>query len=384
MATDLHPPGENATVARQLPPFWITRVRIENYKSIKFCDVTLEPFTIFVGRNGAGKSNFFDALSFLADFVAFDLPTAIGKHGGAGAILHHGVEASRLSITCDYDVVASGGRRISLRHGVEIDGLRTVRRKSVRAVRGRATISGETLSRIKNGVATLIFDRERPTQDPSSQSGATNLATTDANHPPGVSMLRNAPGIHRNIAQYVRAMISQNRTYRFNPHAMRSIHRHTPGEALAMDGGNLAGVVYDLCGDPSTPPDPNFTRVEQYLNSAIPQLSGVGAHLVGSERVMLQFNIDGCQTEVLFDADQVSDGTLRTLASMTATLAPETSHYVPYVAIEEPETSVHPLAAHVLVAAFDEASALRQILITTHSPDILDAREVTPDRVRIV
>jgi predicted ATPase len=54
------------------PPF-LRRVQIRGYKSIAFCDVTLEPLTIFVGRNASGKSNFLDALSFLRDCVQFDV-----------------------------------------------------------------------------------------------------------------------------------------------------------------------------------------------------------------------------------------------------------------------------------------------------------------------
>ena len=41
---------------------FITRVILKNYKSIAACDVQLQPLTFLVGRNGAGKSNFLDAL----------------------------------------------------------------------------------------------------------------------------------------------------------------------------------------------------------------------------------------------------------------------------------------------------------------------------------
>ena len=47
----------------------ITRVRLENYKSIKFCDVTLEPITVLVGQNGSGKSKFWGALAFVSDVL---------------------------------------------------------------------------------------------------------------------------------------------------------------------------------------------------------------------------------------------------------------------------------------------------------------------------
>jgi hypothetical protein len=64
------------------PPF-LRRVRIRGYKSIAFCDVTLEPLTVLVGRNGSGKSNFLDALSFLRDALDSGLNLALQQHGGA-------------------------------------------------------------------------------------------------------------------------------------------------------------------------------------------------------------------------------------------------------------------------------------------------------------
>ena len=45
----------------------LRRVKIRDYKSIAYCDVELGPLTVLVGRNGAGKSNFLDALGFVAD-----------------------------------------------------------------------------------------------------------------------------------------------------------------------------------------------------------------------------------------------------------------------------------------------------------------------------
>src|SRR3989442_14556859 len=74
------------TDERTKPPF-LRRVRIRGYKSITFCDVTLEPLTILVGRNASGKSNFLDALAFLRDIVSLGLNEAVKRHGGADAIL---------------------------------------------------------------------------------------------------------------------------------------------------------------------------------------------------------------------------------------------------------------------------------------------------------
>ena len=61
---------------------FITRVSLRNYKSIAACDVQLQPLTFLVGRNGAGKSNFLDALRFVADALNSSLDHAIRARGG--------------------------------------------------------------------------------------------------------------------------------------------------------------------------------------------------------------------------------------------------------------------------------------------------------------
>src|ERR1700712_3712224 len=71
---------ELAPEERAKAPF-LRRVRIRNYKSIAFCDVTLEPLTVLVGRNGSGKSNFLDALAFLRDAVTLGVPEAVERRG---------------------------------------------------------------------------------------------------------------------------------------------------------------------------------------------------------------------------------------------------------------------------------------------------------------
>ena len=67
---------------------FITRVVLKNYKSIAICDVRLGPLTFLVGRNGAGKSNFLDALRFVADALNVSLDHAIRNRGGINDVRH--------------------------------------------------------------------------------------------------------------------------------------------------------------------------------------------------------------------------------------------------------------------------------------------------------
>src|SRR5690349_5325061 len=77
--------ADDETYENAKPPF-LRRVRIRGYKSIAFCDVTLEPLTILVGRNASGKSNFLDALAFLRDLMEMRATEAVGGRKGWRAI----------------------------------------------------------------------------------------------------------------------------------------------------------------------------------------------------------------------------------------------------------------------------------------------------------
>ena len=42
----------------------ITRIEVENFKSIEKYDFGISDFNVFVGQNNHGKTNFFEALSW--------------------------------------------------------------------------------------------------------------------------------------------------------------------------------------------------------------------------------------------------------------------------------------------------------------------------------
>lgn len=91
----------------------------------------------------------------------------------------------------------------------------------------------------------------------------------------------------------------------------------------------------------------------------------------------------GTRTPWKFCAVGLSSGTLPALGTLVAVnqLA-EGSSPVRLVGIEEPETALHPAASGALVAALREAATHTQVLVTTHSPDLLD--QIDPERDRLL
>ena len=63
-------------------PRLVTRVALRNYKSIAACAVHPAPLSFLVGPNGCGKSNFLDALRFVAEALRFSLDHALRDRGG--------------------------------------------------------------------------------------------------------------------------------------------------------------------------------------------------------------------------------------------------------------------------------------------------------------
>ena len=66
----------------------IDRLIIENFRSIRHCDVRLGPLTFLVGRNGSGKSSFIDAIQFIRTALKKGVADALSERNGLTTVLH--------------------------------------------------------------------------------------------------------------------------------------------------------------------------------------------------------------------------------------------------------------------------------------------------------
>jgi AAA15 family ATPase/GTPase len=82
----------------------------------------------------------------------------------------------------------------------------------------------------------------------------------------------------------------------------------------------------------------------------------------------------------------MSDGTLRVLGILVALFQEGhgTQKRVPLVGIEEPEIALHPAAAGVLLDGLQDASETTQVIVTSHSPDLLDDKNLDVDSILAV
>jgi predicted ATPase len=79
-----------------------------------------------------------------------------------------------------------------------------------------------------------------------------------------------------------------------------------------------------------------------------------------------------------FLAQNMSDGTLRALGVLVALFQVNPDYSPSLIGIEEPETALHPAASAALREALMRASKSSQIIVTSHSPDLLDDPNLDP------
>ncbi len=171
--------------------------------------------------------------------------------------------------------------------------------------------------------------------------------------------------------------------YNLNPDRIRDLQNPDAGEILRRDGGNLASVLGRLERD-----NPALkTRIEEYLSKVVPGIRGARAVSVGpKETIVFRQEIAGSSQPWQFYASSMSDGTLRALGILVALLQPGNGQAdrVPLIAIEEPEIALHPAAAGVLRASLRDACRRAQVLVTSHSPDLLDDPEISDEEILAV
>jgi len=333
----------------------IRQVHIRNYKSVGAATVELGPLTILVGANGAGKSNFIDALSFVRDCLADSIELAFKNRGGiASARRRSGGHPTHIGIRLVIDLA----RHQRADYSFEIAAQRGERFSVARERCWVQDFLGESHGfEVREGQ----FTREIP--GIRSQVAPDRLALFAAS----------ATEEFRPLFDFLTGM----RFYSILPVRLRELQEPDSGDFLSGDGGNAAAVLKRLQDE-----DPDrYQRICRLLATAVEGIESVGHDAVGQFET-LEFRQDvGLRYPWTFGAYNVSDGTLRMLGLLLAVfqLGPAS-----VLSIEEPEATVHPAVTEQIVEVLRDASRQRQILITTHSPDLLDYPEIGDESIRVV
>jgi predicted ATPase len=149
-------------------------------------------------------------------------------------------------------------------------------------------------------------------------------------------------------------------------------------EPLRLDaqGRNLVSVLHAIANDTKYAEADDALRA--ILASAFDDFSKLDVRTLAAGRVGLYWRT---QNRWQFPASQMSDGMLRFLGLATLLLLPDPPSLI---AIDEPEVGLHPELIPLLAGLLKKASAHTQLIVATHSPQLLNAEAIELDDIVVV
>jgi predicted ATPase len=327
----------------------ITKVTVHNYRSLGDVSVELDDLTVLVGPNGSGKSNFLDVLRFVKDALQRGLDAALIAHdrGGIGSIRRYSSKGRPydISIRIELQIGEQEGYFAFTLSGDESNVYRIEREEGYSGSEGYEIAEGHlTRSTVSHRVAV----QER------------NLT---------LPLLSNLPEF---TSLY--DLLTRLGFYSVFPNNLRLPQR--PGNPYPLDehGDNLSAVLRQITKE-NAAWQGDLNRSLARIIPSLQDTNTITIQQVGSYLVVRLNHADGSS----FDLALESDGTLRVLGLLTALYQ---SPALPLIGIEEPELYIHPHALAVLNDVLLEASHRSQIILTTHSPDMIS--RFPADSLRIV
>ena len=312
----------------------LSRVIIDGYKSIQHTDVELRPINILIGSNGVGKTNFISFFK-LINIIYEQRLHNYTMQNSAERLFHYGLkQTSELK-----GYLAFGDNAYEVR-----------------------------LQARDNG--SLFIAEERSYY----QSGSFNVSNIDESQIKNSSTYRD---------RWLRDYLQSYKIFHFHDTSkgapLRSSANINDNRYLKTDGSNLPAFLFMLQEKyPKT-----LRRIELTIRSVMPYFGNfsLAPSLLDESQINLQWS-DIENNEKYFDANDLSDGSIRFIALATLLLQPTLPKVI---IIDEPELGLHPTAI-VKLAGMIKSVASRgcQIIVSTQSVNLInnfDAEDIiTVDR----
>jgi predicted ATPase len=171
-------------------------------------------------------------------------------------------------------------------------------------------------------------------------------------------------------------LLSQITIYSIFPDTLRMPQRFDSARPMKRHGENWVSILRELAKEDTK------TELVKGLNKLTGDIEDVRVQPAAGYLVAeFKQSTKAEKGKRWFPADQQSDGTLRVAGLLTALLQ---TPYLPVIGIEEPELTVHPGALPMIYDYLKQASAVSQVILTTHSPIMLDVLNVEEDAVFVV
>jgi predicted ATPase len=361
-----------------------SRIYVENFKSFNQQEILLDDFTLILGANAAGKSNTISIFRFINNIVNYGIEDALSLMGGIEHAVNAGVGRQQpLVLEFSLDVqdehllcqISKQDERSLLFRSVSYrcallpysrsDGYRILDDRILLTYRcltcGESSDQGSDLTiefYRKNGRVSYRYEAPEGFRDEAVrnhfalgfQSGILN---------------RNRQELILNKLDYLTPFANLRRhfikTYNFDPLLLKQPCSSISMHELADDGSNIAYVLEHLLRDSQ-----KKRMLTNLLAQCLPFVEDISIRQNLDHS--LTFRIQEIYQHRIFRSNFLSDGTVNILALIVALYFQRCSGIV---IIEEPERNLHPKLISSIAEMAKEASAKKQVVITTHSQEFV-------------
>lgn len=329
---------------------FLDKVHIKNFLSLRNVTLPLKPLTVLVGPNASGKSNFLRALSLLTDMICAEklprndiIQSSIWAGGASHITFQIHTKVEEISTVFELEIVTET-EDVSINEELLVKGVKVISNRC-----GQGEVWDE------NGKNKTTYSA-MPTKIALGSAG-------DYGKKPVTSTLTES--------------FKQWKFYDFQTELMHG-YSQTPPFGFHPDDNTNPLFKFDrypqLLNDGS-----NLSLILSYWRSSVPKLfRKVNESLFASTKLKIDYdNINGLPQLCVLEGykspipfRRVSDGTLRLIAYYVLLNQQELA---PLIAIEEPEQSLHPGALTDIAGVLEQLAERTQVIITTHSSQLLDA-----------
>jgi predicted ATPase len=327
----------------------IERIRIQNFRSLVNVTLDLGPLTVLIGRSGTGKSNFVQAIRFLRDSL-----NARSMHASTLGGPHRVLHVDHLREPLEYNLRFSiGGIGDAFEYSLRVN-----------------PSSGQVLEEyLKLG--------EKPLFHQAAGKWVTPPEVLPTPQPQAI-MLGAIPGLQESTFAYVR-LRSNVGCYDFPGEVLTGPGNqgHPADHGLADRGDNYLLVAERILADLSKAQ--SWKRIAKSIRAVNRAASSLTLNAPNPDRLDIGYQFNG--RLLTFDVRQESEGLRRYLAHMLAMYQNPSKQTLLF---EHPESGLHPGALESLAHEFKACprDGRGQVILTTHSPQLLDY--FPPESLRVV
>lgn len=381
----------------------IKRIRVSNFKSFDTLDLELGNLNVLIGANASGKSNFLQIFKFLRDITQHGLKNAISLQGGVEYFRNSIIDpATPFSLEIVYQIQSREKEwttpsvtnsqvnkspisrhfyesvyKFSLEFTKEEQSFRVVEDVLIRKLKFcdaqelQSSIDKKKIEEMSSGIMTFAnidgkieykFTPEKVV--PELQEAASSLFDASILFD---MMPRLSPQMlfmetsHFDIMYPFGQSLHRVPIYDFDPRLPKKASPLTGKADLEEDGNNLAIVLKNIIEDEET--RRKFFNLARYL---LPFIEDLRVEKF-ADRYLIVTVQEKYNPNFYLPASFMSDGAINLLAFIVALYFEEK----PLIIIEEVEKNIHPRLIARAVDMLKEASAQKQIIVTTHHPELV-------------